>query len=94
MITKFHFVLSTVVVSLMASVAPSFSLLSLRWPVVHDLPTMLYEGYLIHEVGLVPYVDFFDMNPPGTMVHQRKRDERDFSFQERYGEPMNQKELS
>lgn len=61
-------VLVNVAVSLLAGGAFALVLLSLRWPVVHDLPIMLYEGYLIQEVGLAPYRDFFDMNPPGTMM--------------------------
>lgn len=41
---------------------------ALRWPLEHDLPIFLYQGYLIHEFGAVPYRDFFEINPPGTML--------------------------
>jgi len=37
------------------------------WPIVHDLPLMVYAGFLMNEHGLVPYRDFFEMNPPGTL---------------------------
>ena len=43
-----------------------FAAVSLRWRIVHDSPLMLYVGYLL-DLGWVPYVDFFDMNPPGTL---------------------------
>ena len=50
---------------------PSF-LWSLReaasWPIVHDVPLMLYAGFLMQEHDLVPYRDFFEMNPPGTLA--------------------------
>ena len=42
--------------------------LSLSWPVIHDLPILLYEGFLVAEAGLVPYRDFFEFNPPGTVL--------------------------
>ena len=41
---------------------------ALRWPLEHDLPIFLYQGYLIHELGAVPYQDFFEVNAPGTML--------------------------
>jgi len=37
------------------------------WPIVHDVPLMVYAGFLMQEHGLVPYRDFFEMNPPGTL---------------------------
>jgi hypothetical protein len=46
-------------------VLATFATASLGWRIVHDSPLMLYTGYLL-DLGLVPYVDFFDMNPPGT----------------------------
>ena len=45
-----------------------FAWKSLAWPLVHDLPILLYEGFLTFDRGLVPYRDFFDMNPPGTLL--------------------------
>lgn len=63
---KTHF--STVAICMAVTFALLLFVLSLRWPVVHDLPIMLYEGFLVHDAGLVPYRDFFDINPPGTML--------------------------
>jgi hypothetical protein len=40
---------------------------SLRWPLVHDLPILLYDGFLM-QLGRVPYRDFLDVNAPGTML--------------------------
>ncbi len=45
-----------------------FAALSLRWPVLQDVPILLYEGFLLHDEGLVPYRDFFDVNAPGTIL--------------------------
>ncbi len=41
---------------------------SLTWQIVNDLPIMLYDGLLINDFGRMPYRDFFEMNPPGTMA--------------------------
>lgn len=41
---------------------------TIRQPIDHDIPLMLYEGMLINRFGYSPYVDFFEMNPPGTMI--------------------------
>jgi hypothetical protein len=60
--------LLTVALCMAATVAVLLAALSLRWPVVHDLPIMLYEGFLVHDAGLVPYRDFFEMNAPGTIL--------------------------
>jgi hypothetical protein len=50
------------------SFAVLLALFSLRWPVVHDLPIMLYDGYLMDDLGRVPYRDFYEINAPGTML--------------------------
>ena len=42
--------------------------LSLRWQVDHDLPIMLYDGWLVFGAGLAPYRQVFEMNPPGTFL--------------------------
>lgn len=39
--------------------------LSLRWRAVHDLPIMMYFGFLMDRFGYIPYRDFFDFNLPG-----------------------------
>ena len=39
--------------------------ISLNWRYVHDSPLMIYAGWLITQ-GSIPYLDFFDMNMPGT----------------------------
>jgi hypothetical protein len=58
--------------ALAALIAAGFALLllvfALHWPLEHDLPIFLYQGYLIHEFGAVPYLDFFEVNAPGTMI--------------------------
>lgn len=61
-------ILLTATTVFVAGAALLLALFSLRWPLVHDLPIMLYEGCLIADFGMVPYRDFFDMNPPGTML--------------------------
>ena len=43
-------------------------ILSLRWPIAHDSPLMLYVGFLMNEHGIVPYRDLFDMNMLGTYL--------------------------
>ncbi|MFN8419175.1 MAG: hypothetical protein U0528_08035 [Anaerolineae bacterium] len=32
----------------------------------YDTPVVMYMGYLIDNLGYVPYRDFLDINPPGT----------------------------
>jgi len=44
------------------------AMLSLRWRVVHDLPIMMYLGFLMDRFGYVPYRDFFDFNMPGMHI--------------------------
>lgn len=41
---------------------------SLDWRITHDTPLLLYQGFLIERLGLVPYRDFWDNNPPGTQL--------------------------
>ena len=41
---------------------------SLDWRMVHDPPLLMYQGFLIDRLGLVPYRDFWDNNPPGTQL--------------------------
>jgi len=41
---------------------------SLDWRIAHDPPLLLYQGFLIERLGLVPYRDFWDNNPPGTQL--------------------------
>lgn len=43
------------------------SVLSLHWKNEHDLPLLLYEGFLIDQYDAVPYQDIFEMNMPGTL---------------------------
>lgn len=61
-------VISTLAVFVVVIFAVLLALLSLRWPLYHDLPIFLYDGFLMHDLGLVPYRDFFEVNSPGTMV--------------------------
>ena len=60
--------ISTAAVVLVICIAGVLALLSLRWPLYHDLPIFLFDGYLMHDLGLIPYRDFFEVNSPGTMV--------------------------
>jgi hypothetical protein len=39
---------------------------SLEWRMVHDAPILMYAAYGMTHFGYVPYVDFLDMNAPGT----------------------------
>ena len=66
--TRFSSYVLTVAVVLVAAAAVVLALLSLRWPLVHDLPIMLYVGFLVADLGAVPYLEVFDMNAPGTIL--------------------------
>lgn len=44
------------------------SLISLNWPMVNDLPIMLYGGFLTFDLGLAPYQDFWELNAPGSIL--------------------------
>ena len=41
---------------------------SFSWPLQHDLPIMLYMGWLIEHLHWIPHVDFFDMNSLGSYM--------------------------
>lgn len=41
---------------------------SLGWRAQHDLPIMLYDGWLTFSAGRAPYREIFEMNPPGTFL--------------------------
>ena len=41
---------------------------SLKWKMGHDTPLFFYMAHAIDKWNLVPYADFFDVNPPGTHV--------------------------
>lgn len=43
----------------------SVAFLSLKWRIQHDLPAVLYPGYLFMQ-GNIPYKDIFDINFPGS----------------------------
>ena len=61
-------ILLTIAVLVLAGATLAAALSSLLWPLVHDLSIMLYEGFLVADLGMAPYRDFFDMNPPGTIA--------------------------
>jgi len=44
------------------------AVVSLDWRIAHDVPLNLYQGFLIERLGMVPYSDFWDNNPPGTQL--------------------------
>jgi hypothetical protein len=56
-----------VAVALTALVAV-LALGSLRWGLQHDLPILLYDGWLTFSAGRAPYREIFEMNPPGTFL--------------------------
>jgi hypothetical protein len=60
--------LTSLAIAAAVGAAVLLALFSLRWPIVHDLPIFLYDGYLIQELGRVPFRDFYDPNTPGTML--------------------------
>lgn len=60
--------LATLAAGVTAAAAVSLALLSLRWPLVHDLPIFLYDGYLMTDLGRMPYRDFYEINAPGTLL--------------------------
>lgn len=60
--------LATLAAGVTAAAALSLALLSLRWPLVHDLPIFLYDGFLMTDLGRMPYRDFFEINAPGTLL--------------------------
>jgi hypothetical protein len=60
--------LLTAAILLLVFAALLYARQSLSWQILCDLPCMLYNGLLINDFGLMPYRDFFETNPPGTMV--------------------------
>ena len=46
----------------------AYAFISLRWKMAHDAPLMLYAGFLMDRFHMVPYVDFYTINAPGTML--------------------------
>jgi hypothetical protein len=65
---RFSSIVANTGIGLLAASAICLILFSLRWPIVHDLGLMLYEGFLVADAGRVPYRDFFEMNPPATIA--------------------------
>lgn len=57
--------------AVLVSVLLFFVWLALWWRPLHDAHLMLYEGFLMGQLGQVPYRDFFEMNPPGTLLLHR-----------------------
>jgi len=45
-----------------------YALISLRWKMAHDAPLYLYSGLLMDRFGMVPYIDFYTVNAPGTLL--------------------------
>jgi hypothetical protein len=52
----------------LASVLVFAAAASTNWRLQHDAPIMFYQAFLMDQLGLVPYRDFFDMNMPGTYL--------------------------
>jgi hypothetical protein len=50
--------LAAVLLMVLQSAAP--------WRYRHDLPMMMYQAFIAHEFGWLPYRDWFDMNMPGS----------------------------
>jgi hypothetical protein len=60
-------VIALAAVGVTAAIAVTLALCSLRWPLMHDLPIFLYDGFMMADLGRVPYRDFYEINAPGTM---------------------------
>jgi len=58
----------TALIGLAAALLLGMAWLSLRWPIEHDAPIMLYIAYLIDEHGRVPYRDIFCLNMPAVYL--------------------------
>ena len=56
------------VLAVLSAALLAVAMLSLRWRAVHDLPIMMYLGFLMDRFGYVPYRDFFDFNMPGMHI--------------------------
>ncbi len=53
--------------ALILTAIPIF-VLSASWRLQHDGPIMMYCAWLMDKFNAVPYVDFFDMNAPGSYI--------------------------
>lgn len=60
--------LATAATVMAAVAALALAAFSLRWPLVHDLPIFLYDGFLMQDLGRVPYRDFYEVNAPATLL--------------------------
>ena len=52
--------ITTLVLILLAVLLIAQAAFSLQWPIAHDEAPLLYEAFLMHSEGRVPYRDLFD----------------------------------
>jgi hypothetical protein len=57
-----------IVVGLLYLLLALLAAASLRWRAAHDAPLAMYISWCVDSLGLVPYRDLFDMNPPGAIL--------------------------
>ncbi|HNE68015.1 MAG TPA: hypothetical protein PLE39_06520 [Anaerolineales bacterium] len=60
--------LSNILLILLAGLLVVQAGLSLQWPIAHDEAPLLYEAFLMHSEGRVPYRDLFDFQMPGSFA--------------------------
>ncbi len=60
--------ITTLVLILLAVFLIAQATYSLQWPIAHDEAPLLYEAFLMHSEGRVPYRDLFDFQMPGSFA--------------------------
>lgn len=60
--------LSNILLILLAALLIAQAGFSLQWPIAHDEAPLLYEAFLMHSEGRVPYRDLFDFQMPGSFA--------------------------
>ena len=60
--------ITTLVLILLAVLLIAQAAFSLQWPIAHDEAPLLYEAFLMHSEGRVPYRDLFDFQMPGSFA--------------------------
>ena len=61
-------IISNVMLFLIATLLIVQAGFSTQWPITHDESPLLYEAFLMHAEGRVPYRDIFDFQMPGSMA--------------------------
>ena len=60
--------LSNILLVFLAALLIAQAGFSLQWPIAHDEAPLLYEAFLMHSEGRVPYRDLFDFQMPGSFA--------------------------